>query len=341
MILEYNQKLSKTLSQQVVDWFFDRNYTAYQTAVDQKTVFVIPDVIQSLPELPLNAMVSRCILTHPEYALVSRKYQSEDHEIRIGDLVIGGSQEAVKIIGPCSVESRLQIFESAAIVASNGGHILRGGVFKPRTSPYSFQGLGIEGLKLLKEAADTYQLKTATEVMNESDVSVVAEYCDILQIGTRNMQNFGLLEAVGKTQKPVILKRGFSATIQEWLNAAEYIAKQGNRNIILMERGIRTFEKATRNTLDLSVIPLLKQLTYLPVCFDPSHGTGIRELVGPMTLAGLSAGADGVMIEMHPHPDEALSDGMQSLTPTQWKQLNQHIDQLQRVLNNIYDDSKG
>ncbi len=244
--------------------------------------------------------------------------------IRVGDVTIGGDQLAV-MAGPCSVESREQILETARAVKAAGGHILRGGAFKPRTLPYSFQGLGEEGLKILAEARSETGLPIITEVMSPEDVELVESYTDILQIGARNMQNFSLLKRVGRAEKPVMLKRGMSATIEEWLGCAEYILNEGNLNVILCERGIRTYETITRNTLDVSAVPVIKQLSDLPVVVDPSHGTGIRSLVAPMAKAGVAAGADGLMIEVHPHPEKALSDGDQSLHPPEFAELMREI----------------
>lgn len=244
--------------------------------------------------------------------------------IRVGGVTIGGDQLAV-MAGPCSVEGREQVLEAARAVKSAGGHILRGGAFKPRTLPYSFQGLGEEGLKMLAEARAETGLPVITEVMAPEDVELVESYADILQIGARNMQNFTLLKTVGKAGKPVMLKRGMSATVEEWLGCAEYILNEGNPNVILCERGIRTYETITRNTLDVSAVPVIKQLSDLPVVVDPSHGTGIRSLVAPMAKAGVAAGADGLIIEVHPHPEKALSDGDQSLHPGEFADLMREI----------------
>ena len=245
-------------------------------------------------------------------------------KIRVGNVTIGGDQLTV-MAGPCSVESREQILETARAVKAAGGHILRGGAFKPRTLPYSFQGLGEEGLKILDEARQETGLPIITEVMSPEDVGLVEGYTDILQIGARNMQNFSLLKRVGRVAKPVMLKRGMSATIEEWLGCAEYILNEGNGDVILCERGIRTYETITRNTLDVSAVPVIKQLSDLPVVVDPSHGTGIRSLVSPMAKAGVAAGADGLMIEVHPHPEKALSDGDQSLHPPEFAELMREI----------------
>jgi chorismate mutase/prephenate dehydratase len=251
---------------------------------------------------------------------------------RVGVLQIGGGTFTV-IAGPCSVEGRKQLFKTANLIKESGVKILRGGAFKPRTSPYSFQGLGEEGLKLLKEAKETYGLYLISEVVSPADVELVARYVDILQVGARNMQNFTLLNEIGKMQLPVLLKRGMSATLQEFLLSAEYILKQGSKNVILCERGIRTFETSTRNTLDLSAVPLLKKATHLPVFVDPSHGTGNRDLVLPMSKAAMVAGADGIMVEVHFQPDSALSDGNQSLDPGGYSRFIKELETLQRQLS--------
>lgn len=252
-------------------------------------------------------------------------------KIRIGSLMIGGDNLVV-MAGPCSVESREQLMEIAHDIKTAGGHILRGGAYKPRTLPYSFQGLGEEGLKLLAEARRETGLPIVTEVMSPEDVELVEAYTDILQIGSRNMQNFSLLKRVGRAEKPVLLKRGMSATIEEWLGCAEYVLNEGNREVILCERGIRTYETITRNTLDVSAVPILKQLSDLPVIVDPSHGTGIRSLVSPMAKAGVAAGADGLLIEVHSHPEKALSDGDQSLRPLEFTDLMSEITPIARAV---------
>jgi 3-deoxy-7-phosphoheptulonate synthase len=254
------------------------------------------------------------------FKLASREVKRTNTQIRAGDAVIGG-RAIVVMAGPCSVESRWQVLEVAARVKAAGARVLRGGAFKPRTSPYAFQGLEEEGLKLLAEARRETGLPVITEVMQPEKVDVVAEHADILQIGARNVQNFSLLRRVGETGKPVLLKRGMSTTIQEWLLSAEYVLSGGNPNVILCERGIRTFENATRFTLDLNAVPVLKKLTHLPVVVDPSHGTGHWEYVEAMAMAGVAAGADGLIIEVHPKPEEALSDGPQSLKPDRFDAL--------------------
>ena len=244
--------------------------------------------------------------------------------IDMNGLKIGGDQVII-MAGPCSVETREQVLEAAQVVKAGGAQILRGGAFKPRTLPYSFQGLGEEGLILLEEARKETGLPIVTEVMDADKVELVASYADILQIGTRNMQNFPLLKEVGRSDKPVMLKRGMSATIQEWLGCAEYILAEGNPNVIMCERGIRTFETITRNTVDISAAPILHAISHLPVIVDPSHGTGSRYLVTPMSKAAIASGADGVMVEVHPHPEEALCDGAQSLSPEDFKSFISEI----------------
>ncbi len=246
------------------------------------------------------------------FKLASREFKPEKSVIRVNGVSLGGKNIPI-MAGPCAVESREQILETALKVKEAGATILRGGAFKPRSSPYSFQGLKEKGLELLAEAKEKTGLSIVTEVMTAEQVPLVGEVADILQIGTRNMQNYALLEAVGKYKKPVLLKRGMMATLEEFLMAAEYILSNGNSNVILCERGIRTFEKYTRNTLDITAVPLLKQLSHLPVCVDPSHATGLRSLITPVSKAAVAAGADALLVEVHPHPEKALSDGDQSL----------------------------
>jgi 3-deoxy-7-phosphoheptulonate synthase len=254
------------------------------------------------------------------YKLASRTFKPEDTVFASGDVRIGGD-EVIVMAGPCSAETETQVHTTAAAVKRAGAKVLRGGAFKPRSSPYSFQGLGEDGLQMLRAAANAHDLKLITEVMDISQIELIDRYADFFQVGARNMQNFTLLRELGRTRKPVMLKRGISATIEEWLLSAEYILSGGNTNVILCERGIRTFESATRNTLDISAIPVVKQLSHLPVFVDPSHGTGRRDKVSPMARAAVAAGADGLIIEVHCDPDHALSDGAQSMFPTQFDRL--------------------
>ena len=250
--------------------------------------------------------------------------------VEVGDIKIG--QDFLLVAGPCSVENEEQMLETARAVKQGGANMLRGGAFKPRTSPYAFQGLGLKGLKILEKTGKDVGLPVVTEVLDTRDVSWVCEYVDVLQIGTRNMQNFSLLREVGKTKKPVILKRGMYSTLSEWLNCAEYILNEGNSNVILCERGIRTFETYTRNTLDLSAVPAIKELTHLPILIDPTHGTGRPSLIPPMSLAAVVAGADGLIIEVHYNPEVALSDKDQALTPEQFSTLAPQILDLRNYM---------
>jgi 3-deoxy-7-phosphoheptulonate synthase len=270
--------------------------------------------LSSMPGIESVTPISR------PFKLASRETHPDDTVIELKGTKIGNGSLTI-MAGPCSIENLEMIVETAKAVAAAGATILRGGAFKPRTSPYSFQGLGVEGLRYLAQASAETGLPTITEVMEPGQVDVVVEHSDILQVGTRNMQNYSLLTAVGKAGKPVMLKRGYGATIEEWLMAAEYIISAGQPNVILCERGIRTFETYTRNTLDLTAVPLLHHLTHLPVIVDPSHATGKRWLVRPMALAAVAAGADGIMVEVHPNPNEALSDGEQSITFDQFRDL--------------------
>src|ERR1044071_7475998 len=270
------------------------------------------------------------------YKIVSRELKPQKSIVRVGDLEIGGSRFVV-MAGPCSVETQEQLMETADAVKQAGAQVLRGGAYKPRTSPYDFRGLEVEGLKLLAEASRRTGLKIVTEVVTTEDTDIVAEYADILQVGARNMQNFALLKRLGRINRPVLLKRGMSSTIKELLLSAEYIASHGNEQIILCERGIRTFETATRNTLDLAAVPLLNELSHLPVLVDPSHATGRRTLVRPAAKAAVAIGADGLIIEVHPRPQEAWSDGPQSVTPAMFSELmnelRRYVQMESRVLN--------
>lgn len=268
-----------------------------------------------LREIALQKSV--CKIEKPEnpFILASWQMKPEKSAVRVRDVVIGGeTAEKIVIAGPCSVESREQIHQTANAVKKLGAKMLRGGAYKPRTSPYEFQGLGEEGLKLLREAGDAENLPVVTEIMSEDDVEIVGQYADMFQIGARNMQNFALLKKIGRSGKPVLLKRGASATVKEWLLAAEYVLAGGNENVVLCERGIKTFDTSLRNTLDLAAVALVKELSHLPIIVDPSHACGKRSLVGILAKAAFAVGADGVVVEVHPEPDKAWSDGAQSLT---------------------------
>lgn len=297
----------------------------------ERTVIGVVGVSGLLPdlqeELELMAGVEEVLRISKPYKLSSREFHPDNTIIEVAGVTIGGGELAV-MAGPCAVESENQVMDTARAVKAAGARILRGGAFKPSTSPYSFRGLGEEGLKLLARAREETGLPLITEVLTVRDVDLVVKYADILQVGARNMQNFVLLDEVGKAGKPVMLKRGLSATIEEWLLAAEYILAQGNRQVLLCERGIRTFETYTRNTMDISAIPSIHNLSHLPIIADPSHGTGKRHLVTPIALAAVAAGADGLMVEVHPKPDTALKDGAQSLT---FKDFEILMDQLGSV----------
>lgn len=275
--------------------------------------------------------VEKIVHIEAPFKLANKQFHPEPTVVKVGDVEIGG-QKLVVMAGPCSVESREQLLETAAIVKEGGAQFLRGGAYKPRSSPYSFQGLGEEGLKILAEAREKTGLKIVSEVMDTESLPIVAEYVDVLQIGARNMQNFHLLKAVGRTDKPVLLKRGLSATIEEWLMAAEYILNEGNHQVILCERGIRTFETYTRNTLDLSTVPVIKHLSHLPIIIDPSHGTGKWRYVSPMARAAVAAGADGLIVEVHPEPEKALSDGPQSLNPAAYTEMMNEVRKIAAVM---------
>jgi 3-deoxy-7-phosphoheptulonate synthase len=289
--------------------------------VERTVVGVVGQVYPGLADdLETMPGVDDIVPISKPYKLSSREFKPDNTTIRVGDIVIGGGRTVV-MAGPCAVESEEQLMATAQAVKAAGAHVLRGGAFKPRTSPYSFRGLEEKGLQILKAAREETGLPIITEVMTVRDVELVARYADILQIGARNVQNFFLLEEVGRASKPVLLKRGFASTVEDWLLSAEYIISQGNREVILCERGIRTFETATRNTMDLSAIPLVKRLSHLPVVSDPSHGTGKWYLVEPMAMASIAAGADGLLLEVHPNPDRALSDGAESLTFENFRRL--------------------
>jgi len=282
------------------------------------------DVTACLESLEATPGVEKAVRISAPYKFVSREFRKDRTVIRVGKAEIGGD-EFVTMAGPCSVESERQIMETAEAVAAAGAKILRGGAFKPRTSPYDFQGMEDEGLRLLRKAGDATGLAVITEVMSDKDVDLVAEWADVMQIGARNMQNFALLKALGKCGRPVLLKRGLSATIKELLMSAEYVVAHGNPQVMLCERGIRTFETATRNTCDISAVPVLNELTHLPVILDPSHATGKRSLVPAIAKAGVAVGADGLIVEVHPCPEKAISDGAQSLTIQGFRDMMQQL----------------
>ncbi|MBR2180142.1 MAG: 3-deoxy-7-phosphoheptulonate synthase [Selenomonadaceae bacterium] len=288
---------------------------------------------KTIANLEMNMMdgVEKTVRITEKYKMVSRNFHPQNTIIKVGDVEIGGD-ELVVMAGPCSVESLEQIRETAKAVKDAGAKFLRGGAYKPRTSPYDFQGMGEEGLKIMRQAADENGLKVITEVVDREDIPMFEEYTDVIQVGARNMQNFQMLKALGKSNKPVLLKRGLSATISEWLNAAEYIMSGGNEQVMFCERGIRTFETFTRNTLDLSAIAAIKELSHLPIIADPSHGTGRWQMVQPMARAAVAAGCDGLIIEVHPNPEVALSDGDQSLKPKNFAKLMKDLDAIAKIM---------
>jgi 3-deoxy-7-phosphoheptulonate synthase len=322
MVVVMQERASEGEIERVIAQLVEMGYDIHRSTGALRTVIgAVGGNRQADPRLieVLEGVQEVLRITEP-YKLASRTFKPEKTIVAIDDVRIGGD-EVVMMAGPCSVESEEQIFSAAAAVKRAGAKVLRGGAFKPRSSPYSFQGLGEEGLRLLRAAADLHQLKVISEVMDISQLEQVDRYSDILQVGARNMQNFTLLRELGRTRKPVLLKRGISATIEEWLLSAEYVLTGGNMDVMLCERGIRTFESYTRNTLDISAIPVVEKLSHLPVLVDPSHGTGRRDKVAPMARAAVAAGADGLLIEVHCDPDHALSDGAQSLLPAQFDRL--------------------
>ncbi len=330
VILENN--ISDSEKKKIRSFLESKGFRVKEIIGESETIFgAVGNVSIDRREVELIPGVNKVVPIHKPYKLASRELKKEDTVFSIGSVKIGGNRLVV-IAGPCAVESREQIIESALFAKKAGAVMLRGGAFKPRTSPYSFQGLGKEGLIYLREAGDISGLPVVTEVVAPGDVEMMKNYIDVYQIGARNMQNFELLKKVGSMDMPVILKRGMSATIEEWLMAAEYLLSAGTEKVILCERGIRTYEPYTRNTLDLSAIPIVRKLSHLPIIVDPSHATGIRSKVLPMALAGVAAGANGLIIEMHPDPDNAVSDGPQSLYPEQLEKLICDIEALSPVL---------
>ncbi|MFH1505217.1 MAG: 3-deoxy-7-phosphoheptulonate synthase [Candidatus Omnitrophota bacterium] len=291
-----------------------------------------PEDVIRLQPLEVFPGVEKVMSVLAPYKLVSREFKKENSIVHIRKGVEAGGQKVIVIAGPCSIESKKQLEQTAKKVKSAGASLLRGGAFKPRSSPYTFQGLGEEGLKILKEVSEKFDMPTVTEVMDTRDISLVAKYADVLQIGARNMQNFNLLKEVGQVQKPIILKRGLSAAIKELLMSAEYILSEGNFNVILCERGIRTFEDFTRNTLDISAVCAIKLLSHLPVIVDPSHACGKWGMVEPLSKAAVAAGADGLLIEVHPNPQEALSDGPQQLLPKNFSLLMKELEKVAQAV---------
>src|SRR6187399_2886141 len=321
MVVVMEERASEAQIEQVVKRLVEMGMDVHRSTGVTRTV--LGAVGQGHPDKGLIEMLDGVQEVHritEPYKLASRTFKSEPTVVTVGDVRIGGD-EVIVMAGPCSAETETQVRTTAAAVRRAGAKILRGGAFKPRSSPYSFQGLGEEGLRLLRDAATAENLALVSEVMDVSQIALIDRYCDIFQVGARNMQNYTLLRELGHTRKPVLLKRGIAATIEEWLLSAEYILAGGNTNVILCERGIRTFETATRNTFDISAIPVVKKLSHLPIVVDPSHGTGRRDKVAPMARAAVAAGADGLLIEVHCDPDHALSDGAQSMFPAQFDRV--------------------
>lgn len=335
MVIVMKSGSSQAEIEKVIERLTAMGFDAHRSSGSERTVIgavggnaaaIDPRELQVLPGVKEVLKISK------PYKLVSRSFREEPTIVEVGDVAIGG-REVVLMAGPCGVESEEQIHIIAEHVAKAGAKILRGGAFKPRSSPYSFQGLGGEGLRYLRSAADAHGLKTVSEVMESSQLELMSEYVDIFQVGARNMQNFALLKALGRQRRPVLLKRGLSATIEEWLMSAEYIMAGGNHNVILCERGIRTFEPHSRNTFDISAFPIVQKLSHLPVIGDPSHAIGIRDKVAPLARAAVAAGADGLLIEVHHKPEEALSDGPQSLFPEQFETLVEQLRQIAPALD--------
>ena len=334
MIIVMKKNATEAQIKNVIDWIESVGYKTHPSHGVERTIIGAVGDNRGTENLRFVESLSGVEKTIPilkPYKLASREAREGRTVIRVGAVEIGGSPFIV-MAGPCSIESPEQMMESALIAKKGGADIIRGGAFKPRTSPYSFQGMEEEGLKLLRKAGDKTGMPVITEVINTTDVDLVEEYVDILQVGARNVQNFALLKKVGKAKKPVLLKRGMMTTIEEFLMSAEYILSSGNDDVILCERGIRTFETATRNTLDISAVPVLKELSHLPVIVDPSHAAGTWKYVLPLTKAALAVGADGVMIEVHPEPGKAVSDGMQSLKPEKFYNLMEEIREMEKLM---------
>jgi 3-deoxy-7-phosphoheptulonate synthase len=334
MIIVMNNSATDAEVKAVVERLQSIGCEAHVSVGQYRTVIGALGDREAIRQLPWEAMagVEKAVPVMKPFKFVSREFQAEDTVIEVRNAVLGGGGFTA-IAGPCAVESRDQLFRTAEAVKKAGATILRGDAFKPRTSPYSFQGMGEEGLELLAAAREEFDMPFVAEVLDPRDVGLVSSYADILRIGTRNMANFTLLTEVGRQDKPVLLKRGFTATIEEWLNAAEYVYKEGNQQIIMSERGIRTFETAARNTLDITAVPLLKGMSHLPVIVDPSHSGGKRELVSPLARAAVAVGADGIMVDVHPTPDTALVDGAQALLPSEFVELMQVVRSISEIVS--------
>ncbi|EOL44330.1 3-deoxy-7-phosphoheptulonate synthase [Enterococcus caccae] len=336
MIVIMKSEATKAQIKSVIERVKKEGLEVHLSEGKEQTIIGLVGDTRKMQDVAFNSYdgVENAVRISLTYKLTSREFHPENTVVDVDGVKIGDGSMTM-MAGPCSIESLEQIRECARIAKAGGATILRGGAFKPRTSPYAFQGLEEEGLKYIRQAADEFDMKVITEVMDEAHIDMIAEYSDILQIGARNMQNFKLLQAVGKTGKPIGLKRGISGTIDEWLNAAEYIAAQGNFNVIFIERGIRTYETATRNTLDLSAVPLIKKLSHFPIIVDPSHGVGIWDLVPSMARAGVAAGADGLIVEIHPDPINAWSDGPQSLNEKTYMRMMKEVHIIEKAMKEI------
>lgn len=336
MLIVMQPQTSEENIKKVINFIKERGFDAHiSNGADHTVIGAVGRKVIDKRDIELLDGVKEVIRISSPYKLVSRVFKPEDTVISVKDVKIGGGHIGM-IAGPCTVETYDQMDATAEKLSKTGVRILRGGAFKPRTSPYAFQGLGEEGLKILREVADKYDMLVTSEVMEVNQIPMFLKYVDILQVGARNMQNFNLLKSLGEIRKPVLLKRGLSATIEEWLMSAEYIMAGGNREVILCERGIRTFEHITRNTLDISAIPVVQKISHLPIVVDPSHATGLRDKVAPMSMAAVAAGADGLIIEVHNSPETAVCDGAQSLYPEQFASLFNELKALANLLKRTF-----
>ncbi|HZW39649.1 MAG TPA: 3-deoxy-7-phosphoheptulonate synthase [Ignavibacteriaceae bacterium] len=333
MVIVLERKISDEQVNSIINKLEDYGFKVHKSQGNEQILLGAIDVKNDFDIRKIKVLdgVSEVYRITEPFKLASRIFKEENTEVKIKDVTIGGD-EVIVIAGPCAVEGEEQIFKIAEYVSKAGAKLLRGGAFKPRTSPYSFQGLGLDGLKLMRQAADKYGLLVITEIIEANQIEIFQEYADVLQLGSRNMQNFPLLREIGKSNMPVMIKRGFAATIEEWLMSAEYVLTNGNPNVMLCERGIRTFESSTRNTFDLAAIPVVHKKSHLPVLADPSHATGLRDKVLPMARAAVAAGADGLMVEVHYDPEQALSDGPQALLPDEFTELMKQVKLIAEVI---------
>lgn len=330
MFIFFEENISRECIERNIELVSKFNYINFDFGKEKRGIYLLQDVSKEIIQEKISG-IQKIIEINKPYKFVSREFKNEDTVINVGDFKIGGGNFQ-KIGGPCSFENENIFRNIAATLKKFGVNIIRGGAFKPRTSPYFFQGIGENALKVMRKVADDLNVKIASEIVSIDHIDLFNEYVDIIQVGTRNMQNYELLKHLGKLKKPILLKRGLSATVEEFLLSAEYIVSNGNMNVILCERGIRTFEKMTRNTLDVSVIPLVKKISHLPIIVDPSHASGSYDLVEPLALAGVSAGCDGIMVEVHDDPEKALSDGNQSIKFKRFKEMSCKVDKIREVL---------